>query len=113
MTNSNDDRLDRIESILERIASREEEFNNRIDSNARTIQAMLEQQATDRLLHEERMREHSESIAELRRVSIQLANTTNGIANLLASLDSDRPTILRLLNSIDTKVDRLLEEREQ
>jgi chromosome segregation ATPase len=107
MTNNND-RLDRIEAILERIASREEEFNNRIDSNARTIQAMLEEQATERLRHEERMRSHEEQIAELRRVSIQLANTTNGIANLLASLDDDRPTILRLLNSIDSKVDRLL-----
>jgi hypothetical protein len=105
MTNSND-RLDRIEAILERIALKEEEFHNRIDSNARTIQAMLEQQATERLRHEEQ-------IAELRRVSIQLANTTNGIANLLASLDEDRPTVLRKLNSIENKLDRLLDKDSQ
>jgi phosphoglycerate dehydrogenase-like enzyme len=39
----------------------------------------------------------------------ELREATLGIANLLASLDSDRPTIFRKLNSIENKVDRLLE----
>jgi uncharacterized phage infection (PIP) family protein YhgE len=110
---SSSERLDRIEAILERIASKEEEVNNRIDSNARTIQAMLEQQATERLRHEEERLRHEEQIAELRRVSVQLASTTNGIANLLASLDEDRPTVLRRLNSIENKLDRLLDRDSQ
>ncbi|WP_019498336.1 hypothetical protein [Pseudanabaena sp. PCC 6802] len=41
----------------------------------------------------------------------ELRQATLGIANLLASLDSDRPTILRKLNAIENKVDRLLEQQ--
>lgn len=88
-----------------------DELKQIVESNARTIQAMLEQQATERLRHEERMREHEEQMAKLRRISIQLANTTSGIANLLASLDEDRPTILRRLMTIENKIDRLLENQ--
>lgn len=95
MTNSND-RLSRIEAIVE--------------SNSRTIQAMLEQQATERLQHEERRLEHEARIERLENLSAQLVNITGGIANLLASLDDDRPTVLRRLNSIENKVDRLLGE---
>jgi phage shock protein A len=40
----------------------------------------------------------------------ELRQATLGIANLLSSLDSDRPTILRKLNAIENKVDRLLEQ---
>ncbi|NKB17987.1 MAG: hypothetical protein HC770_07740 [Pseudanabaena sp. CRU_2_10] len=41
----------------------------------------------------------------------ELRQATLGIANLLSSLDSDRPTILRKLNAIENKVDRLLEQQ--
>lgn len=41
----------------------------------------------------------------------ELRDATLGIANLLSSLDSDRPTILRKLNTIENKVDRLLESQ--
>ncbi len=47
-------------------------------------------------------RQASEERAELRRATI-------GIANLLSSLDEDRPTILRKLNAIEVLVDRILE----
>lgn len=94
MTNGSNDRLDRLEAIVE--------------SNSRAIQAILEAQATERLRHEELRqtvehiaREAAEERAELRRATI-------GIANLLSSLDSDRPTILRKLNAIENKVDQLL-----
>ena len=94
MTNSNgnnSDRLDRIEAIVE--------------SNSRLLQAMLEQRATDRLEHSERMRFLEEN-------QRQLIQTQRGIANLVSSLDEDRPTVLRKLTAIENKVDTLI-ERDQ
>jgi chromosome segregation ATPase len=41
----------------------------------------------------------------------ELRQATLGIANLLASLDEDRPTVFRKLNAIENKIDRLLEQR--
>jgi hypothetical protein len=40
----------------------------------------------------------------------RLTTLQEGVINLLASLDEDRPTILRKLNGIENKVDRLLED---
>jgi hypothetical protein len=94
MTNSNgnnSDRLDRIEAIVE--------------SNSRAIQAMMEQRATDRLEHEERMKFLEEN-------QRQLIQTQRGIANLVASLDEDRPTVLRKLTAIENKVDSLIERNQ-
>ena len=91
MTNSNgnnSDRLDRIEAIVE--------------SNSRLLQAMLEQRATDRLEHSERMRFLEEN-------QRQLIQTQRGIANLVSSLDEDRPTVLRKLTAIENKVDTPIE----
>ena len=70
-------RLSRIEAIVE--------------SNSRRIQAMLEQRATDRLEHEERMRFLEEN-------QRQLIQTQRGIANLVSSLDEDRPTVCAKIN---------------
>jgi hypothetical protein len=52
-----------------------------VDSNSRAIQAILDQAATDRLKHEQRM-ERMERLSE-------------GLVNMLSSIDEDRPTILR------------------
>lgn len=74
------------------------ELQQLVESNARSIQAL-----GDRLSELAHIQEEaSEERAELRRATI-------GIANLLASLDEDRPTILRKLNTIENKIDRLLE----
>ena len=83
MTSSNgqdSNRLDRIEAIVE--------------SNSRRIQAMLEQRATDRLEHSERMRflEENQSI---------LIPSQRGMLDLVSSLDEDRPTDLRKLTAIE------------
>ncbi|MBE9171271.1 hypothetical protein IQ238_28500 [Pleurocapsales cyanobacterium LEGE 06147] len=91
MTNSNgnhSDRLDRIEAIVE--------------SNSRLLQAMLEQRATDRLEHEERM-------ARLEDAVIRLTRIEEAQNRMLANMDDDRPTILRRLMAIENKVDTLLE----
>ncbi len=80
----------------------DEELKQLVESNARAIQAMLEQQTTDRLYHQERI----EFLAENQR---RIIATQNGIANLVARLDEDRPTVLRKLDAIENKIDRLLE----
>ncbi len=98
MTNGNSDRLTRIEAIVE--------------SNSRAIQAMMEQQATDRLKHEERMEKHDQEIVELKQIASRLTEVQRGMASMLGNIDETNPTILRRLMSIENKVDRIL-EREQ
>ena len=91
----------------------DEELKRLVESNARTAQAMLDTMAEARLEREELR----EGINELRQGMVQLQNVVErltavqeGITNLLASLDSDRPTILRKLTAIENKVDRILEQ---
>jgi hypothetical protein len=81
----------------------EEEIRQLIASNARAIQAMLEQRETDKLLHEEQM-------SEMRNNILRLARVEEGLANMLSSIDEDRPAVLRRLMSIENKVDRMLEK---
>ena len=69
---------------------------------------MLDDAAEDKLEREE----FRQQITRLDDVVIRLTTVQEGVNNLLASLDSDRPTILRKLNSIETKVDRLLQDEE-
>jgi hypothetical protein len=95
---NNRDRLDRVEAIVE--------------SNSRAIQAMMEQQATDRLNHEARMERLEENLLETRLLMERLVETQRGLTRILINYDEDRPTILRRLMKIEDKVDRLL-EREQ
>lgn len=87
--NNNRDRLDRIEAIVE--------------SNSRAIQAMMEQQATDRLKHEEAM-------TEMREIMRRITETQSGLTRILINHDEDRPTILRRLMAIENKVDQILEQ---
>ncbi|MGL4617591.1 MAG: hypothetical protein ACRCZS_00800 [Chroococcidiopsis sp.] len=69
-----------------------QELQQIVESNSRTIQAILGAMAEARVEREE------------------LRQATLGIANLLSSLDEDRPTVLRKLSNIETKLDRLLEQ---
>ena len=85
---NNSDRLDRIEAIVE--------------SNSRAIQAMMEQRATDRLEHEERMNRLEDLVARLTRIE-EAQN------RMLAGVDENQPTILRKLTAIENKVDSLIE----
>ena len=122
--NSNGDRLDRIEAIIESNsraiqAMMEQQSTNTIDlqetkaianSNSRGIQAMMEQQATDRLRHEERMARLEENLVETRQLMARMANTQSGLTRILINHDEDRPTILRRLMAIENKVDQILEQ---
>ena len=106
MTNSNgnnsSDRLERIEALLEAVAQR-------TDSNARTIQGILEQQATERLKREEEKAEHEQRMARLEDLMASLVSIEQGQNRMLANIDEDRPTMLRRLMAIENKVDTLIE----
>lgn len=78
------------------------ELQQIVESNARAIQALTDDLVKFRLIMAEDHQQASEERAELRQATI-------GIANLLSSLDEDRPTILKKLNAIERKVDRILE----
>ena len=96
--NYSSDRLDRIERILESVAQR-------TDSNARTIQGILDARATERLEHEEKMAVMSDAIQRLIKVE-------EGIVNMVANVDENQPTILRRLMAIKNKVDTLIERNQ-
>lgn len=83
-----------------------------VESNARTIQAMLEAQATDRLKHEEFKEATAGTILRLEDNIRRLTDVSEGIANLVASLDDDRPTILGRLSRIENKLDQLIKQGE-
>lgn len=92
------------------------ELQQIVESNSRTIQAMLEAQASDRLQRAELQQQiqttNARIDAAISRMDESIARLTTlneGVVNLLSSLDSDRPTILRKLNAIENKVDQLLE----
>jgi histidyl-tRNA synthetase len=95
---------DRLENQERARRSEEEMQELRVlaNSNGRAIQAMLDQSATDRLDNQERARRHEEEMRELKAIS-------RGLVNLAVSIDEDRPTILRLLNSNDNKLDAILD----
>ena len=81
-----------------------EELQQIVESNARSIQALsdrIAEVANDIAALTEMGRQAQEERQELRQVTIE-------IGNLFVALDEDRPTILRKLNSIEGKFDRLL-----
>jgi acetyl-CoA carboxylase carboxyltransferase component len=88
----------------------DQELQQLVASNARTIQAMLEQQETSRLQHEDNRLLHEEQMSELRQAMLRLARVEEGLVNMMVSIDEDRPTVLRRLTSIENKVDRILEK---
>jgi chromosome segregation ATPase len=127
MTSNGSNRLDRIEAILESLGRRQEDherrqeqIDRRIESNARAIQAMIDGRVQERLEHEQRMeqygfiiQQHETRMQRLEEILNRVVNVQEGLTRMLVSLDDDRPTILRRLNSIENKVDQILErERE-
>jgi hypothetical protein len=78
----------------------DQELQKLVVSNARTIQAMLEQQATSRLEYAENQLRHEEQMNEFRQAMLRLAKVEEGLINMMVSIDEDRPTVLRRLTSI-------------
>ena len=88
----------------------DQELQQLVASNARTIQAMLEQQETSRLQYEDHRLLHEEQMNEIRQAMLRLASVEVGLINMVVAIDEDRPTILRRLTSIENKVDQILEK---
>jgi chromosome segregation ATPase len=111
MTTAQPDRLDRIEALLDRMASdsarSKEESDRRMgrleESHAALSRDLAQLVSTQQAGEVQRQ--------ELREAMIRLADTQEGVVRLLSSLDEDRPTILRKLNTIEDKVDTLLQHQ--
>ncbi len=84
----------------------DKELKHLIESNAKTVQAMLDEISEAR--HERQ--EIREGMIQLQNAMAQLTNIQDRITNLLVSIDGDRPTILKKLSAIETKLDRLLQQ---
>ena len=89
------------------------ELQQIVESNSRAIQAMLDAQATSRLEHEEFKERTDATITRLDDAIQRLTTLNEGVVNLIGSLDEDRPTVLRKLNSIENKVDLILERTNE
>ena len=135
MTDSNNnDRLDRIERTLDRLVERDESIakrdeitairlerlsleqesaQQRITSIERSVQAMLEQRASDRLKREEEKAQHEENMGIMRDAIQRLIRLEEAQNRMLVGLDEDRPIILRKLNVIENKVDRILDRTSE
>lgn len=86
MTNNNsNDRLNRIEAIVE--------------SLARSAQAIAD--------------DHEERIKTLEDVVTRLTRIEEAQNKMLANLDDNQPTILRRLMSIENKIDSLIERNQE
>ncbi|MGF1674028.1 MAG: hypothetical protein ACFCUV_10140 [Rivularia sp. (in: cyanobacteria)] len=86
-----------------------EELQQLVESNARTAQAMLNAMTEARFERQELR----EGMVQLQSAVERLANIQEGVTNLLVSLDNDRPTILRKQNTIENKLDMLLEQEQE
>ncbi|QLE43298.1 hypothetical protein FD723_24500 [Nostoc sp. C052] len=84
----------------------DKELKHLIESNAKTVQAMLDEMVEAR----QERQELREGMLQIQNAVAQLANIQERITNLLISLDGDRPTILKKLSALENKLDRLLQQ---
>ena len=84
----------------------DKEIKQLMESNAKTVQAMLDEIADAR----QERQELREGMVQLQNAVAKLTNIQESMANLLVSLDGDRPTILKKLTAIECKLDQLLPE---
>jgi hypothetical protein len=108
MTVAQPDRLDRIEALLERMAIESERSKRESDERFEELTAVTQAIGRDMA---QLITTQQKSSQVLNEAMIRLANTPEGVIRLLGSLDEDRPTILRKLNTIEGKVDSLLQHQ--
>ncbi|MBH8554674.1 hypothetical protein I8751_20395 [Nostocaceae cyanobacterium CENA357] len=85
----------------------DKELKQLMESNAKTAQAMLDEIADAR----QERQELREGMIQLQNAVARLINVQEVIANLLVSLDGDRPTILKKLSALEDKLDQLLQQQ--
>jgi seryl-tRNA synthetase len=96
----------RIDERLERMAIESERSKRESDDRFEELTAVTQAIGRDVA---QLVTTQEQNSRELTQAMIRLTDTQEGIARLLGSLDEDRPTILRKLNSIEGKVDSLLQ----
>ncbi|MBN3891218.1 MAG: hypothetical protein HWQ43_19395 [Nostoc sp. JL31] len=84
----------------------DKELKHLIESNAKTVQAMLYEMAEAR----QERQELREGMLQIQSAVAQLTNIQERITNLLISIDGDRPTILKKLSALEIKLDQLLQQ---
>lgn len=87
----------------------DKEIKQLMESNAKTAQAMLDEIADAR----QERQELREGMVQLQNAMARLMNIQETMANLLVSLDGDRPTILKKLSAIEHKLDQLLPQQPE
>jgi archaellum component FlaC len=125
---ASNERMTRVDEQLERMAIESERSKRESDERMARIDEQLERfiNATDERIEEltavtqaigrdmaQLVTTHQQSSQALNEAIIRLADTQEGVVRLLSSLDEDRPTILRKLNTIEGKVDSLLQQGNQ
>lgn len=103
---ASNDRMTRIDERLERMAIESERSKRESDERFEELTAVTQSIGRDVA---QLIITQEQNSRELTQAMIRLADTQEGIARLLSSLDEDRPTILRKLNTIRGKVDNLLQ----
>ena len=76
---------------------------------ARGVQAMQEKALTDELKREEEKAIAVQQTLEHQQRMERLEDISAGLIRLYGSLDEDRPTVFRALNTIDRKIDNILD----
>jgi hypothetical protein len=82
----------------------EKEIKQLMEMNAKTAQALLDEIADAR----QERQELREGMVQLQNAVVRLAHVQESIANLLVAVDGDRPTILKKLTAIESKLDQIL-----
>ena len=90
------------------IAASQRETQQIVQSIAGGVQAMHEHALTDELKREEEKAAAAQRTLEHERRMQRLEDISSGLIRLYGSLDEDRPTVFRALNTIDRKVDDML-----
>ena len=98
-----------IQATQKEIQATMKETQQIVRSIARGVQAMQEKALTDELKREEEKAIAVQQTLEHQQRMERLENISAGLIRLYGSLDEDRPTVFRALNTIDRKVDNILD----
>jgi phage gp36-like protein len=104
-----DDRLDRFGAFIQEGFTQVRQLT---ESNAKAIQALSDDIAEYKLTTEAKMEQNEARMRQVEEAMLRLDRVAEGLINITVSIDDDRPTMLRKLNSIENKVDRILQQRE-
>ena len=98
-----------MQATQKEIQSTMKETQQIVRSIARGVQAMQEKALTDELKREEEKAIAIQQTLEHQQRMERLENISAGLIRLYGSLDEDRPTVFRALNTIDRKIDHILD----